>query len=151
MPCVFPHAGVLEGAQAYNKRARVGATPGLTRQVAGFQVSAEPCAYMLDTPGIMIPAIPSDEVGFRLALAGRVWACTVLHAACMLDCCTVGTTIVRVTRMAIVCQTSDELVPKAHISMHGGDCVHSAVKELKYFEYEVFVTDCRCHQGLCGW
>jgi ribosome biogenesis GTPase A len=61
---------VLTGEQAYNKRAKVGFTPGLTRQVAGFQVSAEPCVYMLDTPGIMVPAVPSDEVGFRLALAG---------------------------------------------------------------------------------
>jgi ribosome biogenesis GTPase A len=48
----------------------VGLTPGLTRQVAGFQVSAEPDIYMLDTPGIMVPAVPSDEVGYRLALAG---------------------------------------------------------------------------------
>lgn len=62
--------GVLSGEQAYHKTARVGLTPGLTRQVAGFQVSAEPCVYMLDTPGIMMPAVPSDEVGFRLALAG---------------------------------------------------------------------------------
>jgi ribosome biogenesis GTPase A len=67
---VLAPAGALEGQQAYNKRAKVGATPGLTRQVAGFQVSAEPCVYMLDTPGIMMPAVPSDEVGLRLALAG---------------------------------------------------------------------------------
>lgn len=45
--------------------------PGLTRQVLGFQVCSEPCVYMLDSPGIMIPRIPSDEVGFKLALAGE--------------------------------------------------------------------------------
>lgn len=64
-------AGLLAGEQAYQKRAKVGLTPGLTRQVAGFQVSAEPDVYMLDTPGIMVPAVPSDEVGYRLALAGE--------------------------------------------------------------------------------
>jgi ribosome biogenesis GTPase A len=63
-------AGILAGEQAYQKKAKVGPTPGLTRQVAGFQVSAEPCVYVLDSAGVMVPAVPSDEVGLRLALAG---------------------------------------------------------------------------------
>jgi ribosome biogenesis GTPase A len=55
----------------------VGDTPGLTRQVAGFQVATAPDVYVLDTPGVMLPAVPSDEVGLRLALAGgpRASAC----------------------------------------------------------------------------
>uniref|UniRef100_A0A383VII8 CP-type G domain-containing protein n=1 Tax=Tetradesmus obliquus TaxID=3088 RepID=A0A383VII8_TETOB len=64
--------GVLDAQQAYQKRAAVGPTPGLTRQVSGFQVAAQPPIYVLDTPGVMMPAIPSDEVGFRLALAGAI-------------------------------------------------------------------------------
>jgi len=68
---LFLSAGLLSGEQTYNKRARVGLTPGLTRHVAGFQVSASPCVYLLDSPGIMLPAVPSVEAGFRLALAGR--------------------------------------------------------------------------------
>jgi ribosome biogenesis GTPase A len=39
-------------------------------QVSGFQVAAQPPIYVLDTPGVMMPAVPSDEVGFKLALAG---------------------------------------------------------------------------------
>ncbi|KAF6264356.1 P-loop containing nucleoside triphosphate hydrolase protein [Scenedesmus sp. NREL 46B-D3] len=65
-------AGVLGAQQAYQKRAAVGPTPGLTRQVSGFQVAAEPPIYVLDTPGVMMPAVPSDEVGFKLALAGAI-------------------------------------------------------------------------------
>lgn len=64
--------GILAGEQAYQKKAKVGPTPGLTRQVAGFQVSAEPCVYVLDSAGVMVPAVPSDEVGLRLALAGTI-------------------------------------------------------------------------------
>lgn len=63
--------GVLGGQQTYNRRAAVGATPGLTRQVSGFQVCDKPATYVLDTPGIMVPNIPTDETGFRLALAGN--------------------------------------------------------------------------------
>eukprot|EP00878_Enallax_costatus_P039826 GHUV01045743.1.p2 GENE.GHUV01045743.1~~GHUV01045743.1.p2 ORF type:complete len:105 (+),score=20.89 GHUV01045743.1:648-962(+) len=62
--------GVLGGEQTYNRRAAVGATPGLTRQVSGFQVCKTPATYVLDTPGITVPSIPTDEIGFRLALAG---------------------------------------------------------------------------------
>lgn len=67
-------SGVLGGQETYNRRAAVGATPGLTRQVSGFQVCADPVTYVLDTPGIMVPNIPSDNVGFRLALAGELHA-----------------------------------------------------------------------------
>jgi ribosome biogenesis GTPase A len=40
-------------------------------QVSGFQVAAQPTIYVLDTPGVMMPAVPSDEIGFKLALAGE--------------------------------------------------------------------------------
>lgn len=70
-PCMLcVRAGLLTGEEAHQKKARVGLTPGLTRQVAGLQVCAEPAVYVLDSPGIMVPAVPSDEVGYRLALAG---------------------------------------------------------------------------------
>lgn len=75
--------GILAGEQAYQKKAKVGPTPGLTRQVAGFQVSAEPCVYVLDSAGVMVPAVPSDEVGLRLALAGTGTYC--LRAARVLE------------------------------------------------------------------
>ncbi|KAF8060483.1 SIN2 [Scenedesmus sp. PABB004] len=64
-------AGALGGEQAHQRRAAVGAAPGLTRQVSGFQVCAAPSpVYVLDTPGIMPPNVPDDAAGFRLALAG---------------------------------------------------------------------------------
>jgi ribosome biogenesis GTPase A len=39
-------------------------------QINGFQVCDKPLTYVLDTPGIMMPAVPSDEVGLKLVLAG---------------------------------------------------------------------------------
>eukprot|EP00775_Hariotina_reticulata_P004201 gene4201-4449_t len=65
-------AGVLGGEQAFQKTAHAGPTPGLTRQINGFQVCNQPLTYVLDTPGIMMPAVPSDEVGLKLALAGAI-------------------------------------------------------------------------------
>lgn len=42
----------------------------LLMQINGFQVCNKPLTYVLDTPGIMMPAVPSDDVGLKLALAG---------------------------------------------------------------------------------
>eukprot|EP00879_Flechtneria_rotunda_P010855 GHRR01011344.1.p3 GENE.GHRR01011344.1~~GHRR01011344.1.p3 ORF type:complete len:111 (+),score=28.65 GHRR01011344.1:1340-1672(+) len=57
----------LGGKQAYQHKTKVGPSVGLTRHIAGFQVASQ-----LDTPGIMMPAVPADELGFKLALAGEL-------------------------------------------------------------------------------
>ena len=49
--------------------AKTGAKPGLTRHVAPIQITTDPNIFLFDTPGVMIPRIESDEIGFNLALA----------------------------------------------------------------------------------
>lgn len=52
--------------------ARVGALPGVTRQVSAFRISTTPPLYLVDTPGIMVPRVETATQGLRLALAGAV-------------------------------------------------------------------------------
>jgi ribosome biogenesis GTPase A len=55
------------------KATRVGATPGITRGVLGkISVSDDPKMFILDTPGVMTPSIPSAEVAMKLALVGTL-------------------------------------------------------------------------------
>ena len=49
--------------------AKTGAKPGLTRHIAPIQITNDPNIFLFDTPGVMIPRIESDDVGFKLALA----------------------------------------------------------------------------------
>eukprot|EP00943_MAST-04B_sp_MAST-4B-sp1_P004797 g4797.t1 len=49
--------------------AKTGAKPGLTRHVAPIQITTDPNIFLFDTPGVMIPRIELDEIGFKLALA----------------------------------------------------------------------------------
>jgi ribosome biogenesis GTPase A len=50
--------------------ARTGPLPGVTRDLTGFKVSSKPLAYLVDTPGVMIPKVEDVEVGLKLALTG---------------------------------------------------------------------------------
>ncbi|GLI65434.1 hypothetical protein VaNZ11_008799 [Volvox africanus] len=62
--------GLLEGEHAFQRTARSGPLPGVTRQLGGFKVCRSPLLYVLDTPGVLPPALPDEEVAVRLALAG---------------------------------------------------------------------------------
>ena len=42
----------------------------MTRDLTGFKVSSKPLAYLVDTPGVMIPNVENADVGLRLALTG---------------------------------------------------------------------------------
>lgn len=53
-------------------KAATGATPGLTRHIAGFQVGERPTAFLMDTPGVMLPNVPNEQTGMRLSLTGAV-------------------------------------------------------------------------------
>lgn len=51
----------------------VGAAPGITRSVLHkIKISQNPLIYMLDTPGILTPNVPSTEVGLKLALCATI-------------------------------------------------------------------------------
>jgi ribosome biogenesis GTPase A len=47
-------------------------TPGQTRHLFGFRVNDKPLAWMVDTPGLMVPNIDDPEIGIKLALVGCV-------------------------------------------------------------------------------
>jgi len=53
--------------------AKVGPLPGVTRSLSGFKISESPSAFLLDTPGIMLPKIDKkhNERGLKLVLTGR--------------------------------------------------------------------------------
>ncbi|KXZ46391.1 hypothetical protein GPECTOR_44g67 [Gonium pectorale] len=65
-------ADLLEGEQAFHKTARAGPLPGVATQVGGFKVCDEPQVYVLDTPGVLPPAIRDPRVAERLALTGLI-------------------------------------------------------------------------------
>lgn len=46
--------------------------PGETRNLFGFKVNLSPLAWMVDTPGLMVPNIEDNEVGLKLSLVGCV-------------------------------------------------------------------------------
>ncbi|CAH0516397.1 unnamed protein product [Peronospora belbahrii] len=54
------------------KRANVGPTPGVTVRNDIIKVNDKPAVYVVDTPGVMLPNIPSAETGMRLALTGAI-------------------------------------------------------------------------------
>jgi ribosome biogenesis GTPase A len=52
------------------KAVRVGATPGLTRNISGIKVQDDPPMMVLDTPGVLVPATRLQPLaGLKLALA----------------------------------------------------------------------------------
>eukprot|EP01133_Synstelium_polycarpum_P002257 gene2257-2557_t len=53
--------------------AKTGALPGVTRHITGFRVSENPPAFLVDTPGIMIPGVQLDhERALTLSLIGAI-------------------------------------------------------------------------------
>ncbi|CAM9633066.1 unnamed protein product, partial [Scytosiphon promiscuus] len=52
--------------------ARVGAMPGVTRQVSAFRIGSTPPLYLVDTPGVMVPRVNSVTAGLCLALTRAV-------------------------------------------------------------------------------
>lgn len=61
--------------------AKTGPLPGVTRGVSGFKVSSDPLAFLVDTPGVMLPRIDNIEVGLKLALTGMLQSsCSPLSA-----------------------------------------------------------------------
>lgn len=52
-----------------SKAAKTGAQPGITRSTNSiFKVLDDPVAYLVDTPGIMVPFIPNSETMLKLGL-----------------------------------------------------------------------------------
>lgn len=53
--------------------AATGAKPGITKSVGEkIKVSNDPLIYVLDTPGILTPQVPSVDVGMKLALCSTI-------------------------------------------------------------------------------
>lgn len=47
-------------------------SPAETRIISGFRVSLSPNAWLVDTPGIMLPSIKSGDLGLKLSLIGCI-------------------------------------------------------------------------------
>lgn len=47
-------------------------SPAETRIVHGFKVSTSPNAWLVDTPGLMLPSIQEGELGLKLSLIGCI-------------------------------------------------------------------------------
>eukprot|EP00051_Salpingoeca_urceolata_P007825 m.100938 g.100938 ORF g.100938 m.100938 type:complete len:230 (+) comp15426_c0_seq3:297-986(+) len=55
------------------KAASTGDRPGVTRAVqTHIKINERPAAYLIDTPGVMIPNVTNSEVGMKLALVGTL-------------------------------------------------------------------------------
>ncbi|EFA76861.1 hypothetical protein PPL_09613 [Heterostelium album PN500] len=63
----------IRNACRMTKSAKTGALPGVTRNITGFRVSDDPPAFLVDTPGIMIPGVLEDvERALTLSLVGAI-------------------------------------------------------------------------------
>lgn len=52
---------------------RVGDQPGVTRSVSGIiRILSDPEAFLLDTPGVLMPKIRNVDQGMRLAITGAI-------------------------------------------------------------------------------
>jgi ribosome biogenesis GTPase A len=47
-------------------------SPAETRHISGFRVSINPNAWLVDTPGIMLPSIQAGDLGLKLSLIGCI-------------------------------------------------------------------------------
>ncbi|KAF0698587.1 Aste57867_10817 [Aphanomyces stellatus] len=54
------------------KKAVVGPTPGVTLRTDIIKVNETPAIYVMDTPGVMLPNIPTPDIGLKLALTGAI-------------------------------------------------------------------------------
>ncbi|XP_031574620.1 mitochondrial ribosome-associated GTPase 1-like [Actinia tenebrosa] len=78
MVCGLPNTGKSSLINALRrthikkgKGTRVGKLPGMTTSIQErILVNDEPKMYMLDTPGVVAPYVPTAEVGMKLALTG---------------------------------------------------------------------------------
>lgn len=52
--------------------ARVGALPGVTRDISAFRITENPALFLVDTPGVMVPKVRHPVEGLRLALIRAV-------------------------------------------------------------------------------
>lgn len=50
--------------------AKTGPLPGVTRALSGFRVSTSPSAFLLDSPGVMLPRLPDADIALKLGLTG---------------------------------------------------------------------------------
>lgn len=55
-----------------SKTLRVGAHPGVTKNVSSMQVWNNPTIFMLDSPGIMLPRIEDSATALKLSLTGAI-------------------------------------------------------------------------------
>ncbi|KAF5834933.1 P-loop containing nucleoside triphosphate hydrolase protein [Dunaliella salina] len=63
-------ARLLDGQNAYHKKAKTGPLPGVTRALGSFQLSKQPRVFVLDTPGVLPPAIQDPQAALNIALTG---------------------------------------------------------------------------------
>eukprot|EP01100_Stratorugosa_tubuloviscum_P000689 TRINITY_DN1153_c0_g1_i1.p1 TRINITY_DN1153_c0_g1~~TRINITY_DN1153_c0_g1_i1.p1 ORF type:complete len:269 (-),score=82.77 TRINITY_DN1153_c0_g1_i1:213-1019(-) len=67
----------LQNKKQDNKKAKVGPLPGVTRSISGFEVQGlyegvNLNAFVLDSPGIMLPNFTNNETTLKLALTGAI-------------------------------------------------------------------------------
>jgi ribosome biogenesis GTP-binding protein YlqF len=64
----------LRESSLSNKKAiaKTAPLPCTTKSLNGFKINDNPLAYLVDTPGIMVPKIIDNETGLKLALVGCI-------------------------------------------------------------------------------
>ena len=50
------------------------------------KVGERPTAFLMDTPGVMLPNVPDEQTGMRLALTGMASVNHALIQHCPVDC-----------------------------------------------------------------
>src|SRR3989338_2621727 len=75
MICGIPNVGksILLNAFKAKHVAATGRSPGITRMVGNaIPLGGTPPAFIVDTPGVMLPKIDDETVGFKLAVIGSI-------------------------------------------------------------------------------
>lgn len=61
------------GTQRGGRAVKVGDQPGITRSLSGLvKILEEPLAYLVDTPGVLMPKIQDSRQGMNLAVSGAL-------------------------------------------------------------------------------
>ncbi|PRP78289.1 ribosomal biogenesis GTPase [Planoprotostelium fungivorum] len=65
----------------HKNNVKTGALPGVTRHITAFRVSEDPVGYLVDTPGIMLPRINTEdqEKGLNLILTRAIRDSVIVH------------------------------------------------------------------------
>ncbi|XAR54249.1 hypothetical protein NMG60_11029295 [Bertholletia excelsa] len=72
------HIGRISAAEKGKlKHATVSPLPCETKNISSMKIASHPNIYVLDTPGVLPPEIPDDEVCAKLALTGAISDCLV--------------------------------------------------------------------------